>query len=1097
MDELLLPYVYGKEPKDNVEAWTQRPKDGVERKKRNVKRAMVTVYDPEASWVEVLRPSAQSPLCLQCAQFDSRPTPATPFMPPVGAAQPLITVILDGVSSAEDRAGAMGLGKTGSMATLKNILSVYAKRGELDMNQIRWLSITRCAGLKKAVNQKIKGNWCRYHVVDDLLKHPPALIVTVGSQVLAHLSHKTNANDWSGRVLRYRGWPDNWLTDPRYALPRPHPADPKGERKITGHPLFGPAPQDICIPLVPLPSPYMARKDRIYAAMERFINHIKVAVDTAKSGWHPPDYAKPWFRFTEDIDEAVAGLKEILQHPGIKLAFDTETTGLRGWLLGLTPSGQKEARIVSVMFRWVDPDNGKPRSIGFPFDFLESAMFPHMSRLKPLVWKVLTRSTLIGHNLTFDLLYTFATFHADTAGRFDDPKVNRARDKALCELVAAGSLDTWHMAFVYRQQRERLGLEHMAYRFVPDMAGYDEDFGMLIDLLPEELHPEHQPRLDSHYLKCPRDKWKSHLVPYVMGDVETTYRTYEVLEDKLARTDMYSIPLAKPGHPGRFRLFTPPRRDFVYDKIMSPAATVLTRMMARGMYVDQSVVGGKSKRQRVAFELQSKIRKVEEQFLEKAKATANLDEQYLCKVLELDNFEQLDLDSKKHLHTLFFSPQCLNLPVYRLTKKGRELYGENRSDWVSSITSEELKRNPNASQDHIDGAVMARLAEFAAIDKFTLNQLAVKHDAVKPLLEYRKLFKLQTAYVNPLMPQSADKKGKASHLAPDGCVHASFLLTGTRGGRLSCRDPNLQQLPRDGVVKELYTSRFKDRGCVYQADLSQIELRLMAAACGDPTMVKAYYDDVDLHSLTASRIFSIPYEHFTKDHMKWLQEHKKHKEAKFLELNRTTAKTVNFLTGYGGGAFGLQNVLAMKGIFHDIDYCENIIKLFFESYPALRSLLQYYKRFILDNLCAVSVLGRVRFFEEASSEDGEIQSKALRAGCNHLIQSTASDMMLIALFVIEQNMRDAGLESILVSTVHDSLVIDGIREELDTVHDIVYGVLNNFPTVMQDVLGAAYDTSWMLVPFAGDCEVGLDYLHTNKVPAKNPDWDKLLDDKAA
>jgi len=79
-----------------------------------------------------------------------------------------------------------------------------------------------------------------------------------------------------------------------------------------------------------------------------------------------------------------------------------------------------------------------------------------------------------------------------------------------------------------------------------------------------------------------------------------------------------------------------------------------------------------------------------------------------------------------------------------------------------------------------------------------------------------------------------------------------------------------------------------------------------------------------------------------------------------------------------------------------------------------------------------------------------------------------------------------------VSTVHDSLVIDCVREELPQVHDIVLRVLNNFPEVFKIVFGDDYDTSWMIVPFSGDCEVGLDYLNTRKIPDKDIDWDKLL-----
>jgi len=279
---------------------------------------------------------------------------------------------------------------------------------------------------------------------------------------------------------------------------------------------------------------------------------------------------------------------------------------------------------------------------------------------------------------------------------------------------------------------------------------------------------------------------------------------------------------------------------------------------------------------------------------------------------------------------------------------------------------------------------------------------------------------------------------------------------------------------------------------MYQGDLSQIELRLMASACGDPTMIKAYFDETDLHTLTTSRIFNTPYDHFSKDHMKWLQEHSRDKEAKDLSQKRNIGKTVNFLTGYGGGAFGLQNVLAAKSIYLKIEECEAIIESFFASYPALQRLLMHYKHFILEKHVAVSIFGRVRVFEEVQGDDQEAKAKALRAGCNHLIQSTASDMMLLALVAIEEMMKEADLESILTSTVHDSLLIDCIQDELPKVHEITMTVLNNFPQVLPAMLGEDFDTSWMLVPFTGDCEVGLDYLSAKSIPKENIDWDKLL-----
>jgi len=395
-----------------------------------------------------------------------------------------------------------------------------------------------------------------------------------------------------------------------------------------------------------------------------------------------------------------------------------------------------------------------------------------------------------------------------------------------------------------------------------------------------------------------------------------------------------------------------------------------------------------------------------------------------------------------------------------------------------------------------DHYVNQALVPYAAVDKFTLNKLTVQFEHLRPLRNYRKLFKLYSTYIRPLqnIKTEVDKKARKAdaHLCFDGCIHASFLMTGTRGGRLSCKDPNLQQLPRDGVVKALFTSRFGARGCVFNADLSQIELRLLAAISGDPTMVKAYHDNVDLHTLTASRIFEMQYDEFSKEHMKKLQDSGKDDIAKELDTKRNIAKTCNFLTGYGGGAFGLQNVLAMKDIDKPLEECEQIIELFFDSYPSVRRLLSNYKSFIEKEALAVSMFGRVRLFDEIRGEDREARSKALRAGCNHLIQSTASDMMLTALFCIEQLMRDAGLESLLVSTVHDSLLIDTVRAELPQVYQIVTDVLNNFPTVFDQLFGSEFDQSWMILPFTGDAEIGIDYLKMKKVQGDNPDWDKLL-----
>lgn len=1011
--------------------------------------ARVIVYDPnDPLGGERLRPGEDNPICsskcklfLNCAEH--------PFMPFQGSTNPLITIILENISPKEDIQG--GLGTTGFNGQLRGIINDIALECGVDPMSFRWLSAVRCANReKKPVNFKPKAGWCRHFMVDDLRVHRPRFIIPVGTIVLGALSHKSNANDWGGRLLTYRGWPDDWLTNPKFAREREHPI--RENDMIVGHPLFGPIPaRNTYIPMMPIIHPRLVAAARNPYVEARWKASIKRAILAAKNGTQPLSYTRPWYNVLTDPDAVEAALNELLSIDPLDLCYDTETTGVLPWAT--------DAAIVFMMFRWADPATGQPKSLGFPWNYIgldfNNLIRPAIKRLTPLVLAVLYRHRLIGHNLPFDVLYSFGTLEGAD----------------IDQLANAATWDTWHMIYTLRQKAGTLGLEAITYEYVPELAGYEEEMQLLIELDHDILHPEG----GGHYANCPRHKWKTHLIPYVMGDVETCYLAKGVVAKKLTQASVYQIPLANPTKLGRFRSFVTPRRDWVYEKIMAPASSVLMKMMGRGMEIDtKDLTRLEEIYPRQIDERKEIIKEIDERIIDWCEDMARQDPAW-----------ELDLENKDHLKKILYD--ILDMPINRLTKSGKKIYGEEPEAYAEGVADGTLTRE--------------ELLAYAALDKFTLNRMAVDNEKVRPLQEYRKIYKLYTTYVRPLrnaFKAGLDKRQRtqAGHLCRDGRIHASFLLTGTRGGRLSCKNPNLQQLPREGDVKSMFISRWWKmgrKGCLYQGDLSQIELRLLAAGCGDPTMVKAYFDDVDLHSLTTSRIFKVPYEHFSKDYMKALQKAGKDKEAKDLDQKRQVGKTVNFLTGYGGGAFGLQNTLAARSIYLPIEECEKIIESFFDSYPALKLHLQHYKHFIMENAVAVSIFGRVRIFEEVHSEDKEAISKALRAGCNHLIQSTASDMMLIALVAIEALMREAGLESLLISTVHDSLLIDALQEELPKIHEIVTLVLNNFDQILPAYFGDDYDTSWMIVPFTGDCEVGINYLEQKKVPKEGLiDWQELL-----
>lgn len=1068
-------------------------------------------------------PHMTSPICAACGldQTGCR----NPYLEYVGAENPVATILVESISKKEDDRGGIGAGGMNSwIAAL--IHKLHDQHG-VELEEIRWVPITRCAGRgDKMPNYKTKGNWCRHYAVRDLMLHPPKVVIPVGTAVLGLLSHKSNAGDWSGRLLTWRGWPDDWLTDPDYVLDRQDPLD--DQKRVRGHPLYGAVP-DVKIPMVPLQNPRMVLATQNEIIFERWTKDLIYALQVGKQVISPPNYDRPWYRISTDPDEVIAVLKTAIAlaeaDPDFIVSYDTETTGLKQWayytrkkasrpMVGLRPNTSSESatarralgggeaikeneeledeivrsddpRIVFMMFRWDNPQTGQPESIGFPWNYETSELLPYLDEITPYVLQLLALAQVTGHNLTFDELFTISTvgkreneyepFNPD--GSWNEAWLMlQERINLLCE---AAKWDTWHMAFTALQKRGSLGLEILAYDWVPDLAGYEEDMTLLISLHGDSMNPANNK--GGHYANCPKELWQTHLRPYVMGDAEVTHQARNGLTARLEKTKVYKIPLSKPGSSGSFRYYGCLSRNDVYKSVVSPASRTLTKMMARGMYIDP---------QELAKQEKEYPEQVQAAKIKLREADADIERWCQTKIEETEQERtenpdadltgwELDLENKTQLKELLFD--VLHCPIQRLTKNGRKLYGDDPADW-QHLTYEEQKA-------------------YAAVDKYTLNRLAVDHPNLRPLQEYRKVFKLYSTYVRPMrnmMAARLDKRQrvKLPHLCVDHCIHTSFMLTGTRSGRLSSRDPNLQQLPLEGLVKKLFASRFKDQGCIYTADLSQIELRLMAAACGDESMVQAYLDDVDIHSLTASKITwqggkRIPYEHFTKQYMEDLQKKGKSDLAKELELKRKIAKTTNFLTGYGGGAFGLQNVLTNAEVYMSIEDCEDIIISFFEAYPVLKRFLGVYKTFIEENGVAVSMFGRVRQFEEVYGEDNEARSKALRAGCNHLIQSTASDMMLICLFTIEALMREANLNSLLVSTVHDSLVIDAVREELPEVHAIVHGVMNNIPTVIQAAL-PGYDDSWMIVPFAGDSEVGLNYLETNKISGDNPDWDKLL-----
>ena len=318
-------------------------------------------------------------------------------------------------------------------------------------------------------------------------------------------------------------------------------------------------------------------------------------------------------------------------------------------------------------------------------------------------------------------------------------------------------------------------------------------------------------------------------------------------------------------------------------------------------------------------------------------------------------------------------------------------------------------------------------------------------------LGYREADKLHGTYVLPI----------AEKLDPNGFIHGGFWIGGTTTGRISASGPNLQNLAP--FAKDAYVSRFGASGLILSADYSQIELRVAACLYSDPEMIAAYRRGADLHTLTAlvvSGLSEAQYQTLPKDKQKWW---------------RTLAKRINFGIVYSIGAVGLVNTLRKEGVFITIEEARALIDKFFAEHPALLAAINALKQFVRENGYLQTFTGRYRRLPEAFSSNEEIVARACgKPGTP--VQSGAGDIALMALVLINRRMKAQKMKSVVIATVHDSIVADCHVDEVFGVAVIMRDVMENLPRYSEEVL-PGLDWSWLVVPLVVEFEVGVSWGH--------------------
>lgn len=298
-----------------------------------------------------------------------------------------------------------------------------------------------------------------------------------------------------------------------------------------------------------------------------------------------------------------------------------------------------------------------------------------------------------------------------------------------------------------------------------------------------------------------------------------------------------------------------------------------------------------------------------------------------------------------------------------------------------------------------------------------LSYLANEHQIVRDILEWRQMVKLQSTYIDALPNQVDEKTGR---------VHTDYMQTVAATGRLSSNNPNLQNIPirteRGKLIRKAFVAR-DENYTLLSADYSQIELRIIAAMCGEENMIKAFQNNEDIHKSTAAKVFNVPLDEVTKE-------------------QRSHAKTVNFGIIYGVSAFGLSNQTNLSR-----KESAELIEAYYQTYPKLKSFMSSQVDFARENGYVETISGRRRYLKDINSANAIVRGGAERNAVNAPIQGSAADIIKIAMINIHKKLTSdpegSGWKSKMLLQVHDELVFDVHNSELERIQPMIKYEMEN------------------------------------------------------
>ena len=376
----------------------------------------------------------------------------------------------------------------------------------------------------------------------------------------------------------------------------------------------------------------------------------------------------------------------------------------------------------------------------------------------------------------------------------------------------------------------------------------------------------------------------------------------------------------------------------------------------------------------------------------------------LIPVLAAMEFEGINLDCE----TLAEFSKELELSLSDLTKEITELatteFNIDSPKQLGQVLFEVLKID--------DKAKKTKTGQYSTSEE-TLAKLTEKHEIVPKVLEYRSLKKLKSTYVDSL-PDLVNPK--------TGHIHTNYMQTVAATGRLSSNSPNLQNIPirteKGREIRKAFIPRTKDYQ-ILAADYSQIELRIIAALSGDEGMIEAFKNGIDIHAVTASKVFDVPLEEVDRD-------------------MRSKAKTVNFGIIYGISAFGLSQRINIPR-----KEAKVIIDNYFEKYPGIKTYMDSSIGFAKEHGYVETIMKRRRYLKDINGKNAIMRGFAERNAINAPIQGSAADVIKVAMINLQQELLKQKFRSKLLLQVHDELVFDVHKDEVEKIKSLIKDKMEN------------------------------------------------------